>query len=65
MKIINYNVLRLLSSTLSSLYSFQMISFLFIIYLKHCYVNTLKMFTMLTQFLIKKHKNASIGLYYH
>jgi hypothetical protein len=46
--------------TLFSLNSFQIIPHVSVIYLKHCYVNTLKNITTLIQVLTLKHKMPNI-----
>ncbi len=56
-KNISYNFLGVLLSILSSLDLFHV----FIVYLKHFYINTLKKFTTLLQFLILKHEKPSIN----
>jgi hypothetical protein len=48
----HYN-LRMFLNTLSLLDSFQIIPHVYIIYLKHCYANTLRKFTTLIYFNIK------------
>ncbi len=48
-------------STISLLDLFQIITHVFIIYLKHCYVNTLNKFTTLIYILTLKNEKSSIG----
>jgi len=55
-----YNVLRTILNILFSLNSLQIIPRVSIIYLKHCYVNTLKTFTTLIQVLTLKHEKPNI-----
>jgi hypothetical protein len=60
-KNIGYILLGMFLNILCSLNSFQIISHVFIIYLKHYYENTLKKFTTLKQFVTLKHEKPNNG----